>query len=374
MKAMTAPNGASSAPTHATLSEKAAAQAAKNARGPERGPVLPDRVPWRAVIVFLAIAFGASWLIQLPMWLSGEGLAWPWFGLTTLAMMFTPALAAIIVVTLVRRPSSILRLLGLTPMRPASRTVWMTIGAAAGFALLPLAAMFVGWAFGWLQLDLAELSGFREYFEVTGTSTDGMPMQTLLLIQLAWLPIAVVLSSLAAFGEELGWRGWLLPNLRPLGTWAALILSGVVWGLWHAPIILLGYNYGRTDLLGLAAMIVWCVLLGIVIGWTRLRSSSVWPAVLAHGAINAATNSFAILLAAGQTQDIVWGTILGWPGWMLLTGVILLLAAMGQFRKQPLPGLTLAESVAVRGAAGFSAASAAPPADSTTAAESTIWR
>lgn len=330
------------------LSGKAAAQAAKNSRRPERGPVLPDRVPWVAVVVFLAIAFGASWLIQLPVWLSGEGLTHRWFGLLTLAMMFSPALAAIVVVTLSRRPPSIPRLLGLTPMRPASRTVWMTIGAAAGFALLPLAAMFVGWAFGWLRLDVAGLSGLREWIELTDMPTGGMSVEALALVQLAWLPVAIVISSLAAFGEELGWRGWLVPNLRPLGTWPTLIISSVVWGLWHAPVILLGYNYGRTDVLGLGAMVVFCVLVGIVIGWTRPRSASVWPAVLAHGSINAATNTFAILLAAGQTQEIVWGTILGWPGWMLLTAVIVVLIALGQLRKQPLPGLTSAETAAVR--------------------------
>lgn len=78
--------------------------------------------------------------------------------------------------------------------------------------------------------------------------------------------------------------------------------SGVVWGAVARPVILLGYNYGRTDVLGLAAMVVFCVLVGIVIGWTRLRSASVWPAVLAHGSINAATNTFAIFLAAGRRK------------------------------------------------------------------------
>ena len=52
------------------------------------------------------------------------------------------------------------------------------------------------------------------------------------------------INGLFAFGEEYGWRGWLADELRPLGAFWANVITGVLWGLWHAPLILLGFNYG----------------------------------------------------------------------------------------------------------------------------------
>jgi uncharacterized protein len=57
----------------------------------------------------------------------------------------------------------------------------------------------------------------------------------------AALLVAPAINAIPAFGEEWGWRGWLLPRLIGLDTWPALLLSGLVWGIWHAPLTLLGY-------------------------------------------------------------------------------------------------------------------------------------
>jgi membrane protease YdiL (CAAX protease family) len=309
----------------------------------DRGPIFPDRVPWIAVAVFVAISFGAGWIVCLPLWVSGEGLAHPAFGLIAFALMFTPTLATLVVVFLVRRPPRIGRFLGLVPFRPAGRTWLFIVLAFVAFTVLPFAAMLLGQAMGLVQLDLAGLSGaaaFVEEADPTGT----LDAQTFVLVGILTLPIATITSSFAAFGEELGWRGWLLPALRPLGTVPALLATGVIWGLWHAPIILLGYNYQRTDLVGVLCMVVFCVLTGIVIGWMRLRSASVWPAVIAHGAVNTATAQFLFLVDESELPLSPWGTFLGWPGWMLLVVVILVLVLTRQLWKQATPGLTLAEA------------------------------
>ena len=82
------------------------------------------------------------------------------------------------------------------------------------------------------------------------------PLGVLVLAQLAMIPIGGLFNALLAFGEEVGWRGWLLPALRPLGVWPALLTSGAIWGLWHSPLILLGYNFGLTDWRGVAVMTI----------------------------------------------------------------------------------------------------------------------
>ena len=138
-----------------------------------------------------------------------------------------------------------------------------------------------------------------------------------------------------AFGEELGWRGFLVPALRPLGTWPALLLSGAIWGVWHAPIILLGYNFGRTDITGVLLMTGGCIAWGILLGWLRLRSASMWPAVFAHGMMNATAALVSLLYAAGTTFDMAFAGPLGVAGWIVCAVVVVVLGLTGQFRRQP---------------------------------------
>lgn len=154
-----------------------------------------------------------------------------------------------------------------------------------------------------------------------------------MLAQLAALPVGALFNSIFAFGEEIGWRGWLVPALRPLGTWPALLLTGVIWGIWHSPVILLGYNFGRTDITGVLFMIGGCVAWGILLGWVRLRSASVWPAVIAHGSLNAA-GGLVVLFAAAQ-PDLALAGPLGVAAWIVLALVVLVLQLTGQFRRQP---------------------------------------
>lgn len=311
-------------------------------RNRELAPILPTRVPWVAVTVFTVLAVGLAWLIAAPLWLSGEGLANPWFQLIALGMMYTPTIAALVVVLFVARPRSIPRLLGLAPLRPLGRTLGLCAAALVGFPVLAFCSMLLGQAMGLIELDLVDLSGLAAIMTASGAGELGRDeLTTVALVQLLTLPLGVLVASLSAFGEELGWRGWLLPNLLPLGTWPALLLSGAIWGVWHAPLILLGYNYQRTDVLGLLLMVGWCMLLGVLIGWLRLRSASVWPAVIAHGAVNAAVGALLLFASPTSMQDTgsVFGTLLGWPGWILLAATTLILVVTGQFGKRAAPGL-----------------------------------
>ncbi|SKA99255.1 CAAX protease self-immunity [Agreia bicolorata] len=327
------------------LADKQLARAeAQRLKNVERGPVYPASVSWPAVLCFVLISCGLAWAVQLPIWLSGDGLSDPLFTVTTLAMMYTPTVAAFVCVLFVRRPANIPRLLGLSPLRPIGRTLLFCALAFIGIPIVAFLAMLLGGAFGLIRLDFVSFSGLDAAMAAAGQSVPGLSIEMIVLINVVTLPIAIVSSSFAAFGEELGWRGWLLPNLRPLGTWPALLLVGVIWGVWHSPIILLGYNYGRTDLLGVAMMTAWCVLLGVIFGWLRLRTASVWPAVIAHGALNAATTTWLVTFSAENPgENAVWGTILGVSGAVVLVALIAVLAMTGQLKKQPQPGLRLDE-------------------------------
>ena len=90
------------------------------------------------------------------------------------------------------------------------------------------------------------------------------------------------------FGEELGWRGYLLPKLtKGLSKFSATIITGLIWGIWHIPIILSGYNYGgEHPLLGSLAMIVFCVIIGVFSAFLFYKVKSIWVPVIFHASIN----------------------------------------------------------------------------------------
>ena len=287
------------------------------------------------MLIFLAIAFGLSWLLALPLWL-GDGLADPLFGVIAVAMMFTPAIAAIIVVFVVERPQHKARTLGLWPLKPAGRFIgYLALGLTVPVALI-LVALPIGALLGVYPADFVTFSAFQEMLDTqlaaAGVAELPIPIGILVGLQLINVLLGAFINLIPALGEELGWRGWLLPKLMPLGTVPALALSGVIWGLWHAPLILLGYNYpAAPGWLGLTMMIGMCIIVGAVFGWLRLRSESVWPAALAHGAFNAAAGFSLIFAAAGESIDTTQATILGWSGWIVPLLLVVALIATKQF-------------------------------------------
>lgn len=300
----------------------------------------PARVPWPALAAFVMLAFGLAWLVALPLWLD-RGLRNPLAGLLLPAMMFTPAIAALVVVFFVQRPrpAAIAAYLGVWPLRPAWRIIGLCLAGLFGTVLLSVASVFLSAAFGAIRLDLGGFSGFAETVEaqLAAAGVHELPVSVgvLVALQLALIPLGALVNCFVTVGEELGWRGWLLPSLRPLGTWPALLITGAIWGLWHSPVILLGYDFAEPNLLGVLMMTGGCTAYGVLIGWLRLRSGSVWPAVVAHGAFNASAGVGALLLAAGSPADGFSLLPLGWPGWVVCAAVAGVLAAAGQFRKQP---------------------------------------
>lgn len=303
------------------------------------------RVQWAAVAVFIVVSFGLAWLAALPLWLSGETvtLASPvMVTLTGTVMMATPAIAALVVVFAMRTPArERLRFLGMWPLRPARRVVWFMIAAMVAPVIIVVLTALISAAFGWVRLDLVNFSGFAEQLAVQTASLDPLastplpPIGLLVLLQLLMIPIGSLINSVFAFGEELGWRGWLLPALRPLGVWPALLLSGVIWGLWHSPLILLGYNFGYTDWRGVALMVGGCVAWGVLLGWARLRSASLWPAVIGHGALNASAGMVVLFAAAGAEVDMGLVGPLGVAAWAVIAVTVAVIALFGQFNKEP---------------------------------------
>ena len=102
------------------------------------------------------------------------------------------------------------------------------------------------------------------------------------------LTVAPIINFIPAFGEEFGWRGYLLPKLLPLGREKALVISGIIWGLWHLPFVfLIGYKSYPDKIAGGLIFTALITLLGIYIGALALKNKSTFLASYMHGIFNA---------------------------------------------------------------------------------------
>lgn len=275
----------------------------------------------KTIVWFLVVAFGVSWpLFLLPIAFGPPGsearqiaslAAWS-------AAMWGPGLAAIVATRFIASQSlGTLNLRHLGPKRPY---LWAW--------LLPLALAVVTGLFtlvlGAGRLDLTFAAIREAMAQAPGGA--GVPPEVVVVIQIVFsFTLAPLFNCVFALGEELGWRGFLLPRLLPLGQWRAILLSSTVWGVWHAPAILQGHNYPGRPVLGVFMMIVFCLLLGTIFSWLYLQTRSPWTPTLAHGSLNA-TAGLSILFLT-DVNIVVGGTvtsIIGWIGMAAFVGWLIL--------------------------------------------------
>jgi len=271
---------------------------------------MEKQIDSRRIIIFLAFAFGIAWITGLVIYLTGgltnspqivPGISLALVLLAT-AYMWAPALGNILTRVITREGW---KEVGLRPHFKKGWRYWLTgwflpavmtlLGAALFFVIFP-------------QYFDASLPYVRKLMAAAPTATAMAPW-TLAMLQLAEaVLIAPILNSLATFGEEFGWRAYLLPKLMPLGGRKAMLLIGLIWGVWHWPVIFMGYEYGFKypgyPWAG-PLLFIWVTFgLGTFLGWLTLRSKSIWPAVIGHAAINGIAG-VAIFVTTGQPNPLL---------------------------------------------------------------------
>jgi len=257
-----------------------------------------------SIIKFLAALLLASWAVQgLMLYVAGtpdSAAAAPWL----VGLMFFPTLAAIVY------------RVGFN--KTAFRHVTLRLGNPAYLllaALIPVAtAMIV------LGVTLLAGWGQSDYFAFGRAGVTIVDGPWLLgLGGQSWPTFAANLTLTAAayaavncvatVGEEFGWRGFLQkPMIEQFGITGGVALLGVVWGAWHLPTILAGYNYPDTPVLG--GLVLFPVLLAgasFIMAWLTIRARSFWPAVVMHGSINGVHQGIVthITLTPGITRPYV---------------------------------------------------------------------
>ena len=248
----------------------------------------------KRVIVYIVITFALTWLYSLliiyPV-ANGEALSGvPALAtqLTVVAAMFFPAIGVLLTRLVTREGFKN------TWLKPHIKgNIKFYLLAWFGPAVLTFAGMAVYFLIFPNNLDLS-FSYFTATLEATGAPLETLPMpiSTLMLVQCVQAVfLAPAMNFVTCFGEEWGWRGYLLPKVsKHFSTVPTLLITGIIWGLWHAPMTIIGHNYGLGywgfPFTGIAMMCVFCIVLGIFLSYVTLKTKSCIPAILAHGAIN----------------------------------------------------------------------------------------
>ena len=282
------------------------------------------------VVKFLLWTFGLAYLIQLGAAFVANSGNLILGRLIIAGMMFVPTLGVLLA-------GGSLRGMG---WNPQLRRNWKSF-LIAWFA--PIALTAVGTALYFLV--------FPSHFDLSGAALEavggkealaqlegqGLTYPLYVLIStVGSVTYAPLINTVVALGEELGWRGFLYPQLKArFGRKTGRLLGGVIWGAWHWPLIwLTGYEYGAAYFgFPVVGMLLFCF---ITVGWGILhdrlyeKSGSIWVPALFHGAINAA----ATLPAAVCLADTGSARLLGPAPNGLLAGLpFLIAAAMVYFRK-----------------------------------------
>jgi CAAX protease family protein len=293
---------------------------------------------WRHVGAFLGLTFGLTWLLNLAIYLRG-GLKVPGIVAVLQLQMLLPAFSAIVLGLFFFPESPIYRkehagrgrwfyyyfLLVTLIYALGTLFIWLSPSQStiAVLATIPLIMAFLGllilivlrfvagreamrrvWLAGgnwryWLLFGLgfviyyALQAALNAYTGLGGTKLTPPPAPPglspnifLILAGVQSVLLAPILAIVIAFGEEYGWRGYLQSELFKLGRIRGVLLLGVIWGAWHWPLILMGYNYPGHPMLGMLLMALYTIGLAVVLGYAVLKSGSVLLSAYLHALNN----------------------------------------------------------------------------------------
>jgi len=336
--------------------------------------VTRSKVNWPHVAWFLGLTFGLTWLADLVLYLNG-GLTGPITALLLQFQMLLPAFSAMLLGAFFFKESPIYY----RSNRTASRwfvyfylvlTALYLIGVIAVMVqpdqIITISSLLlIPNLIGLILLVVLRWRGGKDAFASTGLAGGNWRywliygigliafygLQTLLNYvfktgqvvdlaaafpqQVAAMPTSVLLLTMAvsmmitgpflgliiSFGEEYGWRGYLQTELIHLGRVRGVFLLGVIWGIWHWPVIWMGYNYPGQPILGSIAMVVMCIILAYFLAYAVFKSNGIWTAAYLHALSNQSLSFFAMTMVMPTSMLFSFG--IGLPS--LVIGAIIVL-------------------------------------------------
>lgn len=235
--------------------------------------------------IFLGITFFLTWTLEFTLMANG-GLTSDYAIFVLSAVMLMPAIS-VVATRLITKEG--FKDFGLKPHLKGNVRYYLAAWFGPAFLII-LGALFYFLIFP-SQFD-PTMSQMAEVYVAQGLSLPEGTLLTIFITQLAMgIFISPILNIITTSGEEIGWRGYLLPKLMEMySPRVSIVISGIIWGLWHAPIIAMGHNYGTgyptAPWGGILAMVVFCLFVGSFFSYLAIKTKSFLPASIAHGSLN----------------------------------------------------------------------------------------
>jgi len=230
---------------------------------------------WKKIALFYTLTLCFSGVFDLFVLHAGKMGAGDLLYVT--GSMWSPALAAFATKRIFRE-----RIRDLPWKWGATRYPWLGYLIPLAYTLPVYLVVWVGGLGGFADADFVQRTA--EHFGWSNFP----PGLTLALFVLLTATLGLVGKTSRALGEEIGWRGFLVPELaKVVGFSGVGIISGLMWAVYHFPVLLFAdYNAGTPAWYGLTCFTLMVVADSFILAWLTLRSGSLWPAAIFHGSHN----------------------------------------------------------------------------------------
>ncbi len=282
----------------------------------------------KRVLIFTLLAMALGWMVFLIVPLSGMTYGADLTATLVIAAgMFMPTLANILTRLITREG---FHSMSLHPNFKGHGKAYLAL------YFWPTALIFLSGAVYYLIFPGEFDPSLPMLSQATASATNPVAPETAALLSaLMVVTVGPVINIIPTLGEELGWRGYLMPKLRELfSDRAALIITGIIWGFWHLPVIVMGHNYGTAYVgypyLGILQMVVFCVSLGIIEGYASIKLNSAIPAAMIHSTVNAGA-ALAVFFSKTGYNPLLGPAITGLVGGLpLILLAVVLFIRIGQ--------------------------------------------
>ncbi len=279
------------------------------------------------LVLTFVISFSLVGVYRLLGFEANDRLAFTLLGAT---YMFVPAICVVIVKKFIHKEKLKSDLLISFKINKWFFVAWL-IMPVLSFCTLGISLLFNDVTYSSGMIGLIERYKDMltpEQLEQMKTSLAALPVNVIWITLLQGLAAGITINAVAAFGEELGWRGFLLQQFKEMSFLKASLVIGFIWGIWHAPLILIGHNYPQHPQIGVFMMTILCILLTPIFIYLTIKSKSVIAAAIAHGTMNATAGISIMLIAGGN--DLTVG-IPGLAGFIAISIFIIVIFVYDQF-------------------------------------------
>lgn len=246
--------------------------------------------------IYILLSFGIVWGMTIPYIMAGGKYEDPAMSFILAMSMLAPAVSVVITRLVTKEGFAMTgkgsMILGID--LKDKKWVWYLVAL-----ILPIIYFEAGF--------LLYYGIFPEAFDVSGWDKLEIPGNLVFLVPIYVISSSVILSFLA-LGEEIGWRSYLYPKLEELyGTGKAVVIGGIIWGVWHFPGIYAGHNFGHgywgEPFSGFFVFTIFTIAVGTILFFITKKTGSIWPAAFMHAVNNSAIGS-SILGAAYNDSNL----------------------------------------------------------------------